>query len=200
MSGSKQSQASPCPPDCRFEDAQGYCSYRQIMGACRSLIAGAEHPGPDCACYEPADGQPKPRDLPRPARREPTGYVHRPTAAVSLQNDSRALELYRSGASDREIADATGWGKSTVAKWRRDSGLPGNRKGVSLTQREAEVIRLYDLGHSDLEIAGAIGCSTCAVFHWRRRTGRPANHRPGWQKGRTRKGEKTNGNTQHDSG
>lgn len=200
MSGGKQSQAKPCPPDCRFEDAQGYCNYRQIMGACRSLIVGAEHPGPDCACYEPVDGQPKPRDLPRPVRREPTGYVHRPTAARSLEKDPKALELYRSGASDREIADATGWGKSTVAKWRRDSSLPGNRKGVSLTQREAEVIRLYEEGNSDPEIAGAIGCSTYAVFHWRRRTGRPANRRPGWQKGRTKKGEKTNGITQHDSG
>ena len=65
MSGSKQSQASPCPPGCRFEDAQGYCSYRQIMGSCRSLIEGAEHPGPDCACYEPLDGQTKPRELPQ---------------------------------------------------------------------------------------------------------------------------------------
>lgn len=191
MSGGRQKQMAPCPPKCLHEDSQGYCAYRDHVGHGRGCP-----PGPDCACYEPLDGRQKPRDIPRPARREPTGYTHRPTAAVSLQNDSRALELYRSGASDREIADATGWGKSTVAKWRRDSGLPGNRKGVSLTQREAEVIRLYDQGHSDPEIAGAIGCSTYAVFHWRHRTGRQANRRPGW----SGKGEKTNGNTQHDSG
>ena len=61
---------------------------------------------------------------------------------------------------------------------------------------EAEVIRLYDQGHSDPEIARSIGCSQVAVFHWRKRTGRKANHRQGW----ARKGEKTNGNTQHDSG
>ena len=194
MSGGRQKQMNPCPEGCRYEDEFGYCMYHHRTGQLRG-----GHPGPDCPKYEPLNGQPKPRDLPRLARRETAGYTHRPTAAVSLKNDSRALELYRSGASDREIADATGWGKSTVAKWRRDSGLPGNRKGVSLTQREAEVIRLYDQGHSDPEIAGAIGCSTYAVFHWRRRTGRPANRRPGWQKGHTRKGE-NNGNTQHDSG
>ena len=194
MSGGRQTQRNPCPPRCLHEDSQGWCAFRDHTGHGRGCP-----PGPDCACYEPLEGRQKPRDIPRPARREPTGYTHRPTAAVSLKNDSRALELYRSGASDREIADATGWGKSTVAKWRRDSGLPGNRKGVSLTQREAEVIRLYEQGNSDPEIARSIGCSAYAVFHWRRRTGRPANRRPGWQKGRTKKGE-NNGNTQHDSG
>lgn len=194
MSGGRQSQRLPCPPKCLHEDSQGYCAYRDHVGHGRGCP-----PGPDCTCYEPLDGRQKPRDIPRPARRETAGYTHRPTAARSLEKDPKALELYRSGASDREIADATGWGKSTVAKWRRDSGLPGNRKGVSLTQREAEVIRLYDQGHSDPEIARSIGCSVYAVFHWRRRTGRPANRRPGWQKGRTRKGE-NNGNTQHDSG
>ena len=186
MSGGKQSQAKPCPPDCRFRDSQGYCDYRQIMGRCRSLIEGAEHPGPDCSCYEPLDGRPKPRDTLRLARREPTGYVRRPTARQSLEADPKVLEMYQAGATDGEIADATGWSKRTVCKWRQGNGLPGNRKGVSLTQRETEVIRLYDLGHSDPEIAGAIGCSTYAVFHWRHRTGRQANRRPGWQKGRQR--------------
>ena len=184
-----------CPPKCRYQMADGTCDYLCQAGHSRGCP-----PGPDCTRYEPAEGyHPKTVRPPQP-RAQVEGYVHRPTAAKSLEKDPKALAMYQAGATDGEIADATGWGKSTVAKWRRDSGLPGNRKGVSLTQREAEVIRLYEEGNSDPEIAGAIGCSTYAVFHWRRRTGRPANRRPGWQKGHTRKGEKTNGNTQHDSG
>lgn len=185
MSGGKQSQAKPCPPDCRFRDSQGYCDYRQVMGRCRSLIEGAEHPGPDCSCYEPADGQPKPKDLPRLARREAAGYTHRPTARQSLENDRKALELYQRGATDPEIARATGWAKSTVGKWRRDNGLPCNRTATPLMDREADAVRLYGQGLSDGAIARSIGCSQVAVYHWRKRTGRAANHKSG----RKRKGE-----------
>lgn len=171
-----------CPPKCRYQMADGSCDYLCQAGHRRGCP-----PGPDCIRYEPSEGyQPKTVRPPQP-RREVEGYVKRPTAKQSLENDRRALELYQKGATDPEIARATGWAKSTVGKWRRDNGLPGNRKGVSLTQREAAVIRLYDQGHSDPEIAGAIGCSTYAVFHWRRRTGRQANRRPGWQKGKARK-------------
>lgn len=197
MSGSKQSQASPCPPGCRFEDAQGYCSYRQIMGSCRSLIEGAEHPGPDCACYEPLDGQPKPRELPQLPRREPAGYTRRPTARQSLDNDRKALELYRQGATDPEIAKATGWANSTVGKWRRENGLPCNRVATPLMDREADAVRLYEQGLSDGAISRSIGCSGAAVFHWRKRTGRAANHKSG----RKRKGENHGNNDhQHDPG
>ena len=111
MSGGKQSQAKPCPPDCRFRDSQGYCAYRQIMGRCRSLIEGAKHPGPDCACYEPADGQPKPRDLPRPARRE-----------------AEVIRLYEEGNSDPEIARSIGCSPHAVFHWRRRTGRPANRR------------------------------------------------------------------------
>ena len=180
MSGNKQKQASPCPPGCRFEDAQGYCNYRQVMGSCRSLIEGAGHPGPDCTCYEPAEGSR--RQLILPPRREPEGYVHRPTASQSLGHDRKVLEMYRHGATDREIAEATGWGKSTVSRWRRQNGLPGNRTATPIKDREADVIRLYEQGLSDRDIARSIGCGQVAVCRWRQRTGRKANHKPGWQK------------------
>ena len=183
MSGNKQEQASLCPPGCRFEDAQGYCKYGQVMGCCRSVVYPDSHPGPDCTCYEPAEGSR--RQLILPPRREPEGYVHRPTARQSLEADPKVLEMYQAGATDGEIADATGWSKRTVCKWRQGNGLPGNRKGVSLTQREAEVIRLYEQGLSDRDIARSIGCGQVAVCRWRQRTGRKANHRQGW----SRKGE-----------
>ena len=176
MSGSRQSQASPCPPGCRFEDAQGYCSYRQIMGSCRSLIEGAKHPGPDCACYEPLEGRQKPRDIPRPAKREAREYVRRPTAKQTFEKDPRVLEMYRAGATDREISEATGWARQTVARWRQQSGLPGNRSHTPIRDREEDAVRLYDRGLSDGAIARELGCSAPAVFRWRERTGRGPNH------------------------
>lgn len=191
MSGGRRRESmNPCPEGCRYEDEFGYCMYHHRTGQLRG-----GHPGPDCPKYEPLDGRPKARDTLRLARREPTGYVHRPTAKQSLENDRRALELYQKGATDPEIAKATGWAKSTVGKWRRDNGLACNRTASSLVDREADAIRLYEQGLSDGAIARSIGCSQAGVFQWRRRTGRKANHRQGW----TRKGE-NNGNQKHDSG
>lgn len=180
-----------CPPKCRFQMADGSCDYLCQAGHRRGCP-----PGPDCTRYEPSEGyQPKTVRPPQP-RHEVEGYTHRPTARQSLENDRKALELYQRGATDPEIARATGWAKSTVGKWRRDNGLPCNRTATPLMDREADAVRLYGQGLSDGAIARSIGCSQVAVFHWRKRTGRKANHKPGW----SGKGEKTNGNTQHDSG
>lgn len=49
-------------------------------------------------------------------------------SAVALENDETALRLYAAGASDPEIARATGWGVSTVRSWRRRTGRPANPK------------------------------------------------------------------------
>lgn len=181
MSGGRQSQRLPCPPKCLHEDSQGYCAYRDHVGHGRGCP-----PGPDCACYEPLDGRQKPRDIPRPARRETAGYTHRPTAARSLEKDPKVLEMYQAGATDQEIADATGWSRRTVSKWRQSGGLPGNRKHNPIKDREAEVARLYDQGCSDNKIARTIGCSAKAVWDWRQRTGRKANHKPGWSEGKSK--------------
>lgn len=180
-----------CPPKCRYQMADGSCDYLCQAGHRRGCP-----PGRDCIRYEPAEGyRPKPVPPPQP-RREVEGYVKRPTAKQSLENDRKALELYQRGATDPEIARATGWAKSTVGKWRRENGLPCNRTATPLMDREADAVRLYGQGLSDGAIARSIGCSQVAVYHWRKRTGRKANHKPGW----SGKGEKTNGNTQHDSG
>ena len=194
MSGNKQPQRAPCPEGCRYEDSQGYCSYaNDALGR----PARGCPPGPDCVRYEPLDGQPKPRELPQLPRREPTGYTRRPTARQSLDNDRKALELYQQGATDPEIAKATGWANSTVGKWRRENGLPCNRVATPLMDREADAVRLYEQGLSDGAISRSIGCSGAAVFHWRKRTGRAANHKSG----RKRKGENHGNNDhQHDPG
>ena len=177
----------PCPKGCRYQMADGACDYLCQTGHGRGCP-----PGPDCTRYEPAEGyQPKPVRPPQP-RRQVEGYTRRPTARQSLDNDRKALELYQRGATDPEIAKATGWANSTVGKWRRENGLPCNRVATPLMDREADAVRLYGQGLSDGAIARSSGCSQVAVYHWRKRTGRKANHRQGW----ARKGE-NNGNNDH---
>lgn len=177
----------PCPKGCRYAMADGVCDYLCQAGHSRGC-----DPGPDCTKYEPSEGyQPKTVRPPQP-RHEVEGYTHRPTARQSLENDRKALELYQQGATDPEIARATGWAKSTVGKWRRDSGLACNRTATPLVDRESDAVRLYGQGLSDGAIARSIGCSQAAVFQWRRRTGRAPNHKPGWK----RKGENHEQETQ----
>lgn len=182
----------PCPKGCRYQMADGACDYLCQAGQGRGCP-----PGPDCTRYEPAEGyQPKPVRPPQP-RRQVEGYTRRPTARQSLEADPKVLEMYQAGATDGEIADATGWSKRTVCKWRQGNGLPGNRKNTPIRDREEEAVRLYEAGCSDNQIAGTIGCSAKAVWDWRKRTGRKANHRQGWQK----KGENHGNNDhQHDPG
>ena len=104
---------------------------------------------------------------------------HRPTAMESLDKDPKIREMYQAGASDQDIADATGWAKRTVCKWRQNHGLPANRKNGVLVAKEAKAIRLYQQGFNDRAIAGAIGCSSITVYRWRERTGRPSNNARG---------------------
>ena len=166
----------PCPEGCRYQGKDGSCNY---LNHDEGRSARGCPPGPDCIRYEPAEGyRAKPVRPPQP-KPEPKGYVKRPTAAESLEKNPEVLAMYQAGATDQEIADATGWSRRTVAKWRQSGGLPGNRKHNPIKDREAEVAWLYDQGLSDNKIARTIGCTHVAVFHWRTRTGRPPNGQPG---------------------
>lgn len=42
--------------------------------------------------------------------------------------EDAAMAMYREGRLDREIADAIGYSRVSVTKWRNDRGLPSNRK------------------------------------------------------------------------
>lgn len=112
----------PCPPGCAHEDSDGHCEYLRDTGRCRGCP-----PGPDCVRFEPSDGsRPRPAPPPQP-RHETEGYVRRPTAVRALEHDPRAIAMWEAGATDREIADATGWAPSTVRKWRAMTGRLSRR-------------------------------------------------------------------------
>ena len=169
-------ESLPCPEGCRYQVKDGSCNY---LNHDEGRSARGCPPGPDCIRYEPAEGyRAKPVRPPQP-KPEPKGYVKRPTAAESLEKDPEVLAMYRDGATDQEIADATGWSRRTIAKWRLSNGLPGHRRGVSLLAREEDAARMYGEGLNDNAIARAIGCTPVAVFYWRTRTGRPPNGQPG---------------------
>ena len=61
-----------------------------------------------------------------------------------------AFELYGEGKSDREIAEACGICRETVASWRKRCGLPANEcqpiKKKGLTQLEQDAIAARKAG------------------------------------------------------
>lgn len=143
-------------PDCiyRAKDARdtkhtaGRCNYLSITG--RSRIAGL----PDrlqlpcnCAEYVP-DGS-------DPARAESW--------------KDRAFALYHVGATDKEIAQATGISLQHVGTWRRRNGLSlhKDKKGPEPVFDWKKAKELYRRGLNDAEIAKALGCGTSCVWRWR---------------------------------
>ena len=106
-----------CPPECRFQMADGTCDYLCQAGHRRGCP-----PGWDCTRYEPAeDYRPKTVPPPRP-QHEVEGYTRRPTAVRALEADPKANAMWEAGASDKEIGAATGWSPSSVRKWRHQTG------------------------------------------------------------------------------
>ena len=167
-------EQAKCPPNCFYADQDGYCSFlhraRQRRGC---------DPGPDCDKYLPADG-PREKQINLPTEYWPRD-PRRPSAVQSLQHDETALRLYAAGASDPEIAEATGWSVSSVRRWRRETGRPPTRNFGSIEDRKEDAERLYNKGASDVAIAAELGVTHCGVRMWRLRTGR----KPNFPKGRS---------------
>lgn len=166
-----------CPEDCYYMDDAGVCRYCSIAGHSRRYGPEGCLPGPDCVKYRPREGEQWDRTPPPPPHYVPEGYVRRPCAIQSLNNDPRAKAMWAAGASDQEIAAVTGWAPGTVRRWRHDTGRKSlhRRAAVSVEDNEEEAVRLYESGANDQTIAAAVGCSSTTVFRWRQRTGRPPN-------------------------
>jgi len=70
--------------------------------------------------------------------------------------------MYDKGASDREIADATGESPITVAAWRRANDLP-----LTTTDNIPKREMLWEIGATDSEIAEHTGESRETITSWR---------------------------------
>ena len=90
-------------------------------------------------------------------------------AMVGMNWEERARKLYNAGATDNEIAQATGVKYDRVNRWRRRQGMPIHRdkKGPAPAFDWKKAMELYRHGASDVTIAREIGCSVRAVWHWR---------------------------------
>lgn len=91
-------------------------------------------------------------------------------------DEKRALQLYKKGMTDVEIAKEIGRSATTVYNWRNRAGLDGNRMTTRLV-KEMQTLReeLYREGASDQEIAEKTGTKIGTVRAWRQYHKLPAN-------------------------
>jgi hypothetical protein len=112
---------------CIHVNYMGQCDYFPHTGHTRGCPAGE-------GCHRRELGQkPRPRCILPPERkavRESSrlGSVRPAPAVIALDRDETALRLYAEGATDPEIAQATGWSVSSVCSWRRLTCRQANGK------------------------------------------------------------------------
>lgn len=86
----------------------------------------------------------------------------------------KAREMFASGASDKEIAQALGCSAWRVGKWRSAENLirkSGNPRRCRIPESEARA--MIAAGKTDTEVAEAFGMTRAAIASWRRRNGIP---------------------------
>ena len=115
-------------------------------------------------------------ELPAPTAAPP---VKAPAKASTMRrpkrwDDVRAMELYKEGLTDLDIAECVGVTKSTIGSWRREKGLPPNmapfqpctaspplKHGMTI-QRLQRLLDAIAAGHPDA-LVFADGCSVIGV-------------------------------------
>ena len=138
-----------CQRDCKFraekDGLRNGCCDRMLRTGKSRLRQIAEREGVDprelvkdpklrrklkgdrCPFFLPRDGA---WFRARPGVRDPAPYHYEEKKLnypMPLKMDrEKAMELYRQGKIDREIAEATGVVKETVTNWRKKNGLPAN--------------------------------------------------------------------------
>lgn len=113
-----------------------HCGYGGSLGCSYLLITGRKRPCPPgdrCTEFVPPGAVPRGRPLilpethQRPEKRH-IGRTRRAPVAEALSQSEEVCRLYAEGASDPEIAQAAGCHPTTVAKWRRRTGRPANKR------------------------------------------------------------------------
>lgn len=92
---------------------------------------------------------------------------------------AEAYRLYKSGANDREIAEAMQLQTSTVSRWRIRSNLP-SQASIYATKQAKQLQNLFETGASDKEIGDALGVGIDRVKGLRNKYGllrRPSSTR-----------------------
>ena len=112
---------------------------------------------------------------------EPSKYREPKEAKPRTKLDyDKAMELYKQGCTDKEIAAGIGCKKETIQLWRRKHNLKPNLKVGMKSKIDHELaMQHYKMGENDHEIGAAVGMSAHAIRYWRKLHKLPANHPQG---------------------
>lgn len=95
-------------------------------------------------------------------------------------DEEKAMELYRQGHNDKDIASRLGMSAAGIHNWRKRNGLPVIAPQKRIDDHNEQVMALYKQGLTDSAIGEAVGFSATIVRRWRLRRGLPATHQQGW--------------------
>lgn len=117
-----------CKRCCYFQDASLTCNYIFFEGHSRGCPPGtgcdkhttrSEYRKRITVSFKPINAK-KPKSEDGKNGKKPIG------ARITAEENARRLELYKSGLSDRQIAEAIGAAKNTICRWRAVRNLPAN--------------------------------------------------------------------------
>ena len=155
----------PCTT-CKYGNRDAICIYILVAQRRRPCPAGI-----GCTVYEKVENR---RDLQR--------FTLAPSAANPKRtpfDKAEAYRLYKSGANDREIAEAMHLQTSAVSRWRIRSNLP-SQASIYATKQAKQLQNLFETGASDKEIGESLGVGISRVKRLRNKYGllrRPSSTR-----------------------
>ena len=152
----------PCTT-CKYGDKKAICTYILAAQHRRPCPAGI-----GCTVYEPVE-----------SRRERQQLSLAPNLNRKSFDKAEAYRLYKSGANDREIAEAMHLQTSAVSRWRIRSNLP-SQTSIYATKQEKQLQNLFETGASDKEIGEALSVGISRVKRLRNKYGllrRPSSTR-----------------------
>ena len=129
----------PCTT-CKYGNKEAICTYILVAQRRRPCPAGI-----GCTVYEQIEN-----------RRERQQLSLAPNLNKKSLDKAEAYRLYKSGANDREIAEAMQLQTSTVSRWRIRSNLP-SQASIYATKQAKQLQNLFENGASDKEIGEALG-------------------------------------------
>ena len=129
----------PCTT-CKYGNRDAICTYILVAQRRRPCPAGI-----GCTVYERAEN-----------RRERQQLSLAPNLNRKSLDETEAYRLYKSGANDREIAEAMHLQTSAVSRWRIQNKLP-SQTSIYTSNQLKQLCDLFETGASDKEIGEALG-------------------------------------------
>ena len=129
----------PCTT-CKYGDKEAICTYILAAQHRRPCPAGI-----GCTVYEKVE-----------SRRERQQLSLAPNLNRKSLDETEAYRLYKSGANDREIAEAMHLQTSAVSYWRIQNKLP-SQTSIYTSNQLKQLCDLFETGASDKEIGEALG-------------------------------------------